>query len=217
MSARSGGLSNAPAASRILLPIMGFVALTGMGSGALHALAGPDHLISLAPLSVSRRRGAWRIGLLWGAGHALGSLAAAVVMMVAVSAAELEGIDRWAEALAGVALIGMGVIGLRRRISFEDEASVSRGVFAVGLLHGVTGAAGLMLLLPGIVSGELLHRAVFLGGFSLGSTVAMAALTAGIALLARGRRVPAAVLTRVPKIASGGSILLGGAWVFAAL
>jgi len=45
-------------------------AFLGLGSGALHALSGPDHLLGVAPHAVGRRRGAWRVGVAWGAGHA---------------------------------------------------------------------------------------------------------------------------------------------------
>ncbi|MDY7227312.1 hypothetical protein [Hyalangium rubrum] len=193
---------------------MGFAVLTAIGSGALHALSGPDHLLSLAPLSVGRRRGAWRVGLIWGLGHGLGTLAAAAVLMLALSVVHLEGVDRWAERVAGLALLVMGAWGLRRRALAEPEHPAPvRGVLAVGLVHGVTGAAALLLLLPAVVSGTAAYRALYLGGFAVGSTLAMAGLTAAIAALSRARRMPAAFGTYVPKMASALSVVLGCGWV----
>ena len=46
--------------------------ITGLLAGALHVVATPDHLAILAPFSVEARRGAWRVGLRWGLGHAFG-------------------------------------------------------------------------------------------------------------------------------------------------
>jgi hypothetical protein len=196
---------------------MGVAVLAAIGSGALHALSGPDHLLSLAPLSVGRRRGAWRVGLLWGIGHALGTLAAAAVLILALSAVHLEGVNLWAERVAGLALLGMGVWGLKRRALSQGSQAVGRGVLTVGLVHGLTGAAALVLLLPAAVSGSGAFRALYLGGFAVGSTLAMAGLTAGLAALSRARRMPAALGSQVPRVASALSIALGGVWMVGSL
>jgi hypothetical protein len=191
-------------------------AIAGLGSGALHALAGPDHLLSLVPLSVGRRRGAWRVGLLWGLGHAAGTLAAAVVLLLALSAAHLEVVGIWAERLAGSALVAMGVanvVALRRARAEAGAAppAVRAAVFGVGLVHGLTGAVALLLLLPA-ASAPGLHQALYLGGFSAGSTAAMAALTAGIASLSRSGRLTSTLWRRIPAVASVASIAVGLAW-----
>lgn len=45
----------------------------GIGAGALHALTGPDHLATLAPLSLdaesAQPRGGWRVAAAWGVQH----------------------------------------------------------------------------------------------------------------------------------------------------
>ncbi len=196
---------------------MGLVALAGIGSGALHAVAGPDHLLSLAPLSFSRPRGAWKVGLVWGLGHAVGVVAAALVMILALTVVHLEGVDRWAERAAAVALIGMGVWGLKRmaptQAGVPSRSAANRGAFLVGFVHGVTGAAALLLILPTAVSGTGAETALFLGGFSVGSTVAMGALTAGLAELAKARRVSSSLGRFIPRVASGMSVALGCAWM----
>jgi hypothetical protein len=196
---------------------MGLVALAGLGSGALHALAGPDHLLSLAPLSVGRRQGAWRVGLLWGIGHGLGTLAAAAVLILALSTVDLQGVERWAERVAALALVVMGVVGLKRRPFSGTPKAETRGVLTVGLIHGLTGAAALLLLLPVTVSGSMAERVLYLGGFSIGSTLAMAALTAGLAIFSRSHVLSAALMARVPRAASALSIVLGGSWMVGSL
>lgn len=66
------------------------VALTAAGFGALHAVSGPDHLLSLAPLSIGQGRRAWRIGLAWGLGHAAGTALAAAALLAVLSGSGLE-------------------------------------------------------------------------------------------------------------------------------
>ena len=196
---------------------MPFALLAGLSSGALHALVGPDHLLSLAPLSIGRRSGAWRLGLLWGVGHGLGTLVAVGLLMLVVQAVQLEGLELWAERVAALALLATGLWGLKRRVATADVKALSRGVLCVGLVHGLTGAAALLLLLPAVVSGSNAERILYLGGFSVGSTLAMAALTAALAAASQARRVPAALSVHVPRVASGLSIALGGAWIAASL
>ncbi len=193
------------------------MALAGLGSGALHALSGPDHLLSLAPLSVGQRRGAWRVGLFWGIGHGLGTLAASAVLLLVLSTVHLQGVEAWAERVAALALIGMGAWGLRRRAFSGSPESAKRGVLLVGLVHGLTGAAALLLILPVAVSSSPADQALYLGGFSIGSTVAMAGLTAGIASFSQSRRFSAALAARVPRVASALSIALGSAWMVGSL
>lgn len=44
--------------------------LYGAGSGALYAVTGPDHVLSLGPVALRRKRGSFRVGLAWGVGPA---------------------------------------------------------------------------------------------------------------------------------------------------
>lgn len=198
-------------------------ALTGLGSGALHAVAGPDHVLSLAPLSVGRARGAWRVGLAWGLGHGGGTLLLALL----ASLLPLEAIGPWAARLAGVALAATGAVNLvslrrARALLAGGPAPIeapgmprpfagSRAVAAVGLVHGATGAAALLLLLPALTrtGGD---GALYLAGFTVGSTAAMAGLTAALSALTGAGRAAAALMRHVPRAASAASIPVGIAW-----
>lgn len=200
---------------------MAMAALTGLSYGALHAVSGPDHVLSLAPLSVQRPRGAWRIGLTWGLGHAAGTVLAALVLLALVSLLHLPGLESWAERVAGVALVVTGVLGIRRHVQAQRahgaaaHSSMTQ-VFAVGCLHGVTGAVALLLLLPLAISGSVAQRWLYLVGFSVGSTAAMALLTGALAALhlARGAGVAKARWTsKVPQLASLASVALGLVWL----
>src|SRR3990172_7161776 len=86
--------------------------LAGLAAGAAHALSGPDHLAAVAPLALDAPRGSWRLGLRWGAGHPC-----AVAALGARGWIDLASLSGYAERLAGVALVGVGVWGWRRALS----------------------------------------------------------------------------------------------------
>lgn len=181
--------------------MLGWIA--GFAAGAAHALTGPDHLASVAPLAVDRPAGAWRIGLRWGAGHAL-----AVALMGALALGLRERLDLAAlsgrgEKLAGLALVGLGLWGLRRALSrfvhvHEHEHGGVRhrhlhfhpaGIrhphgaphrhrhvaFGFGFVHGVAGASHLLGVLPALALPGRAQAASYVAAFALGTLVAMSA------------------------------------------
>jgi nickel/cobalt transporter (NicO) family protein len=191
--------------------------VAGLASGALHAVSGPDHVAGLAPLALLRQRAAWRIGLVWGAGHAVGSALAGGLLAMLLASAQLEAAEVWGERVAGLALVGLGVVGLVRRASEHAAVPGSRGraVVLVGVVHGATGAAGLLLLAPAALAGSTGQALAYLGGFAVGSTIAMSALTALLATA--GRAAGAARVTGgLARAASGLSVAIGAFWLVAA-
>ncbi len=91
--------------------------IAGLTAGAVHVLAGPDHLAAVAPLAANGNVRPWRSGLYWGLGHAGGVL---LVGGVAIAARELLPVDRlsaWSEQIVGVVLIGIGIWGIRRAVA----------------------------------------------------------------------------------------------------
>jgi hypothetical protein len=195
---------------------MAAATLAGLAWGALHAVTAPDHVLSLAP--VCGRRGAWRIGLWWGSGHALGTL----VWTIAVVAATRLGVglldSSWAESAsrvaAGIVLVVTGVLGWRRARRLDatsaDVPARPASALLVGAVHGLTGAAAVLMIAPAL-SGDAIHGLGWVGGFTLGSTVAMSALTSvlGMAALALSARA----LARAVSAASLGSVALGIGWI----
>jgi nickel/cobalt transporter (NicO) family protein len=190
--------------------------VAGLASGALHAVSGPDHVAGLAPLALLRQRAAWRIGLVWGAGHALGTALAGGLLTALLASAQLEAAELWGERVAGLALVGLGLVGLLRRASAHAASPPrARGVLVVGVVHGATGAAGLLLLAPAVLSGSMAQALGYLGGFAAGSTLAMSALTALLATA--GRAAGAARVTGcLARAASGLSVAIGAFWLVAA-
>ena len=173
--------------------------LAGVAAGALHALSGPDHLAAITPLSISEERGAWRVGLRWGLGHAAGVAVVGVLLLTFHQFLDLDRFSFWSERLVGVVLIGLGIWGLRQagskwvhshRHEHDDGSHAhihfhpprqaespnahdhSHTAFAVGLLHGFAGTTHLFGLIPALAL-PTQFAAVYLGGYGVGNLLAM--------------------------------------------
>lgn len=195
-----------------MLSGMAAAVLFGAGSGALHAVTGPDHVLSLGPAALLAPRGSFRVGLRWGAGHALGTVVLALPLLLLSSVIELSVIAGVAERLAGLALLVMAAWSwwCLRRARHEDGVD-GRSPVVVGFVHGATGAGSLLLVLPVLVSGDAARTASFLAAFALGSTAAMALLTA---LLGRvGARLERRVVTTLQKPLLLAAATLGACWL----
>lgn len=187
--------------------------LSGATSGALHAVTGPDHLLSLGPAVLRAPRAASRIGLLWGAGHALGTLLLALPLLVLAHLVELSFLASVGDRLAGAALLVTAAWSWRaaKARAFAGAADTRSPVW-VGLLHGVTGASALLLLLPSALSGSTLRAVTYLVAFALGSTVAMGALTHALGRV--GGLLPPRAVAKAQRALLGGAAALGSFWLF---
>lgn len=188
-------------------------ALYGAGSGALHAVTGPDHLLSLGPIALMRPRAPWRIGLAWGFGHALGTLLLGLPALFLTRVVSLSSLSVWGDRVAAVALL---VTALLSALSLRKPAQASprddvRSPVAVGLVHGVSGAASLLLMLPMLASGQPLHGALFLTTFGLGGMIAMAISTSLLAGV--GQRLGARTIAAAQRTLIAASAALGLAWL----
>ena len=183
--------------------------------GLRHATA-PDHLAAVTTLLASTERRAHdaaRLGLAWGAGHAL-TLFALGVPIVLYRAYLPDSVQRGAETAIGFLIAGLAVWLLVRwrRGAFHAHAHAhgdrshahlhshatephqharSRtplGAFAVGLLHGIGGSAGVGILLVGTIDGTALAigALAILAAFT---AVSMTLLTTGFGLTLAGRSI----------------------------
>jgi len=172
--------------------------LYGASSGALHAVSGPDHVLSLGPVAITHGRGSWRIGMAWGTGHALGTLLLSVPLLCLAQLSHASWLASYGDRLSAAALLATALFSLssawRRQPPAATEHAGRSAVF-IGFVHGATGAGSLLLLLPVLGAGSLTYSLLFLFAFALGSTLAMAALTA---LIARaGQKLGAATVNRL--------------------
>ena len=187
--------------------------LFGASSGALHAVTGPDHVLSLGPMAIGARRSSWRLGARWGVGHAVGTLLLCVPVLWLAQHAQLPWLASLGDRLAGVALLATALVSffqVRRQGSMAGDAA-GRNAVAVGFIHGLTGAASLLLVVPVLAGGSLAASLVFLLAFAVGSTAGMAALTSLLARL--GTRLDASRARSARYLACVASAALGSLWL----
>jgi nickel/cobalt exporter len=84
---------------------MAVAILYATGSGALHAITGPEHLLSLDPVALKERVAAWRVGLVWGMGHAVGTSLLTLPLLVLSRSFHVPPIAALGDRLAGLVLI----------------------------------------------------------------------------------------------------------------
>jgi hypothetical protein len=194
---------------------MGVAALYGVGSGALHAVTGPDHVLSLGPAALREPRQSFGIGLRWGIGHALGTLLLSVPLVFAAHLVELRTVAAFGDRLSALALLLMGIWSFRslRRNQRSPDGVDHRQPLVIGLIHGIAGAGSLVLLLPVVLGGALETTLLFLVAFAAGSTFAMATLTSLLAKL--GTKLARSALPRAQRLLASLSIGLGAIWLVA--
>jgi nickel/cobalt transporter (NicO) family protein len=189
--------------------------LFGASSGALHAVTGPDHVLSLGPIVLGSRRSPWRIGLAWGLGHAVGTLLLSLPVLLLSQAVHLPLLASFGDRLAGLALLATAGWSFYQARSQATVARAGPGLqesaLLVGFVHGLTGAASLMMVVPMLISGSRLGSLVFLLAFAAGSTLGMAALTAVLARL--GATLDPRVAARSRALLCAASAALGLFWL----
>lgn len=205
-------------------------ALAGLLAGLVHALAGPDHLAAVAPLTVERRRQGLGIGLLWGAGHSCGVWGVGLLALALKDLLPLEQLSSWSERLVGVVLVAVGVWGLGRALGRRSAASHGHAhpshpdgavgkrprlaAFGIGALHGFAGSSHVLGLLPALALPSRGAALAYVIAFGLGTVAAMAAfstLLSGVA--GRLTRLGPGAYPALLASLSGAAIVVGGLWL----
>ncbi len=203
--------------------------VAGLAFGARHAVES-DHVAAVATL-VEDGRSSLSTGAAWGVGHSLPVLALGAVF-VALGVRPSPVVAGGLEAVVGLVLVALGLravagraplgVSLARHVHGAEEhrhrhvriAGRTVGLthshaagesFAVGVVHGVAGSAGVAVALAATAGGPV-DGAGFLAGFSTASVVAMA-----VAAWAWGRAVGHAARLRV--LAGAASVVVGLALV----
>jgi high-affinity nickel permease len=200
-----------------LLIVAGVAILLGLR----HA-SDPDHHAAVTTLIASGKeravRRAARLGFAWGLGHAT-SLFAFGLPIVLYSAYLPETLQRAAETTVGFVIIVLAVLLLARwrRGMFSPTAHVhprrrtrrASGAYAIGLVHGMGGTAGVGLLLLATIHDHLL-AVVALALFAVCTAVSMALLSTGFGLTLGAARVRNSFHAIAPALGLGS--LAFGVW-----
>ena len=180
---RIAGLSN----GTTLLVVVAVSVLLGLR----HA-GDPDHLTAVTTMIASRggraTRHAARLGLTWGLGHAT-SLFVFGVPVVLYSAYLPHAVQNAAETTVGCLIVVLALVLLARwrRGGFRLSGHAHpRGrnpwqAYAIGLVHGMGGTAGVGLLLLATIQSRAL-AIVALGLFASCTAISMTVLSAGFGL-----------------------------------
>lgn len=211
--------------------------VSGLVTGFVHVLSGPDHLVAVAPLALGGGRRGWVAGWSWGIGHATGVLCVAVVAVMLRSwLPPLDVLSSWGERLVGVALVAVGAWALTRNTTVtatrhthgsepHEHLYVARGpvwvrrvghshsAFAMGVLHGVAGSSHVFGVLPALALPSTTASVIYIGAFGLGSIGAMAGFAAGISQVGASGRGP--TMLRGLMVTSGlMAVGIGTYWLF---
>jgi cytochrome c biogenesis protein CcdA len=188
--------------------------------GLRHA-TDPDHLTAVTTLVASGKdravRRAGELGLAWGLGHAT-TLFAFGLPVLLLHAFLPERVQQGAETAIGLVIIYLAARVLRRwrrgelRFHAHPEAHSARtrsGAFAIGLVHGMGGSAGVgVLLLASIQSKPLAVVSLVL--LAVFTAVSMSVLSTGFGLAFVARPVRSVVGTIAPAL--GALSLAFGVW-----
>jgi high-affinity nickel permease len=170
------------------------VILVAVVLGLRHA-GDPDHLAAVTTLIATdgqrRARRAAALGLSWGAGHAT-SLLAFGLPIVLYRAYLPEPVQATAETAVGVLIIALAawLLVRWRRGAFHPHrhpparlraARTPVQAYAIGLVHGMGGTAGVGLLLLATIHGRLLAVAA-LAIFALCTALSMTLLSTGLGM-----------------------------------
>ena len=197
------------------------VIVVSIALGLRHA-SDPDHLAAVTTLVASGRERAGRraaaLGLSWGLGHAT-SLFVFGLPVVLYSAYLPERVQRWAETSVGFVIVALAVALLVRwrRGQFREEphdhghrrTRSAQGAYAIGLVHGMGGTAGVgVLLLAAIPSHALAAAALAL--FALCTAISMTLVSTGFGFTLGSTRVRRSFSRVAPAL--GGLSLAFGVW-----
>jgi hypothetical protein len=193
------------------------VAVVAILLGLRHA-TDPDHLTAVSTLVAGDRadpRGAGRLGLAWGLGHAT-TLFAFGLPIVLYRSYLPDAVQTAAEALVGLVIVALAVrLLLRWR---ESRRGTSRHLHAarsplqaygIGLVHGIGGSAGVGVLLLASIPDHV-EAVAALGLFAAFTAVSMALASSSFGwVLARGT-VQRSFVSVAPAL--GGLSLAFGVW-----
>jgi high-affinity nickel permease len=201
------------------------VILVGLAFGLRHA-TDPDHLAAVTTLIASSKeraaRSAARLGFVWGLGHAT-SLFVFGLPIVLYGAYLPEQIQRATETAVGVMIVVLALALLNRwrlgrfhvQVHRHDGDRHSHGArtplkaYAIGLVHGVGGSAGVGVLLLAAIPSHALAIAS-LAVFAFATAVSMSLISSGFGLTIARPRVRNSFARVAPAI--GVFSLAFGTW-----
>jgi high-affinity nickel-transport protein len=185
--------------------------------GLRHA-TDPDHLTAVSTLVAGEdagRRGAGRLGLVWGLGHAT-SLFAFGLPIVLFGAYLPDTAQTAAETAVGLIIVALAVRllvrwrrGALRHLHHGGPGRSPLAAYGIGLVHGMGGSAGVGVLLLAAIPGHL-QAALALALFASFTAVSMALASTSFGWALARDGVQRSLTTVAPGL--GGLSLAFGLW-----
>ena len=173
----------------------------GLYAGIFHVLTGADHLVAMAPSSVTRPNKALRNGLSWGLGHSSGVILLSILVIYIRDIIPLDRFSSFAEFLVGISLLVIAVIAIKNSTNLGIHSHVhehnngishkhlhyhknkdlhnnnSHALTGLGLLHGIAGGSHLIPLIFVMTIPNIQGAMLFLFSYLLGSLAVMSLFT----------------------------------------
>ena len=177
---------------------MQVVIVTGILAGFIHVVSGADHLIAMAPSSITSPKIAARNSISWGLGHSSGVIFLAFLAIFIKDITPLSKFSNFAEFLVGISLLVVGIFAIRNslHLNIHSHAHQHNGVAhhhlhfhnddkknkhshaltGLGLLHGLAGGSHFLAVLPALAL-PLPNALAYLISYLSGSLVSMILFT----------------------------------------
>ncbi|MEY2466309.1 MAG: hypothetical protein QOD03_830 [Verrucomicrobiota bacterium] len=216
------------------------IILGGLAAGLIHVFSGPDHLAAIAPLALRKQRGAWQVGLRWGAGHASGVVVVGILSLLLRGVLPVDLISRGSDRLVGVLLIGIGLWTLRKATlihahshSHESETHEhihihgrsaakthtikkhihTHAAFGIGTLHGLAGSAHFLAIIPSLAMPSNALAMTYLSSYGAGTVLAMMIFAVAISSFSLRFASATKVYRGMMFACSAMAISVGGVWL----
>ena len=214
---------------------MQYIIPTGLIAGIIHVISGADHLIAMAPSSITNPKLALKNGLSWGLGHSSGVIILSIVAIFFKDIAHITKFSNFAEFLVGISLLIIGIIAIKNSFKFnihnhqhEHNNGITHKHFhyhekrdmrhnrhthaltSLGILHGLAGGSHLIAVIPALAL-PLEEALAYLIAYLIGSSIIMIFFTYLISLstIKAGKNF----IKKLFAFAGGLSFAMGLFWV----
>ena len=214
---------------------MQYVISTGLIAGVIHVVSGADHLIAMAPSSITSPKVALKNGLSWGLGHSSGVLLLSILAIFFKDLAHLNKFSYFAEFLVGISLLIIGVIAIKNSYKFNIHSHShkhkngishnhlhyhnnknkkhnrhSHALASLGILHGIAGGSHLLAIIPALAL-PIQEAFAYLVAYLFGSLLVMSFFTYIVSISTFN--VGQIYIKRLIAFAGGISFSMGLFWV----
>ena len=214
---------------------MHYIVSTGLIAGIIHVIGGADHLIAMAPSSITNPKLALKNGLSWGLGHSSGVAILSILAIFVKDIAHLSKLSYFAEFLVGISLLIIGSIAIKNSFKFnihthqhEHNNGISHKHFhyhksrdkrhnrhshaltSLGILHGLAGGAHLIAVIPALAL-PMQEAFAYLIAYLIGSTIIMIFFTYLISLSTM--KAGQTIIKKLFGFAGGISFAMGLFWI----